>query len=144
MKVQPVPSMQETLWSRVGIPARGMALHEAIHNGLSFNVYHELASITTMYKKDIARVMAIAPATLSRRAKSGRFTAEEGDKLYRFTEVLAAAVALFENDLDSAMQWLKTPAQGLGNKRPLDMLTTSAESTSVLDLIGRLEHGVFV
>lgn len=93
-----------------------------------------------MDKKEIARVVAIAPATLSRRAKHGKFTAEEGDKLYRFTEVLVAAVALFENDLESAMHWLKTPAQGLGNKRPLDMLATSAETRSVLDLIGRLEH----
>ena len=93
-----------------------------------------------MDKKEIARVVTIAPATLSRRAKNGKFTAEEGDKLYRFTAVVVAAIALFENDLESAMYWLQTLAQGLGNKRPLDMLATSAETRSVLDLIGRLEH----
>lgn len=139
------PSMQnnETLWTKVGIPSRGLALHNAIKSGLPYHVYTELAAVTKLDKRDIANYVAIAPATLSRRAKAGKFTPEEGDKLYRFTEVLVAANALFENDLQSAISWLNSPVKGLGNKRPLDMLSTSAESEAVLDLIGRLEHGVF-
>jgi len=32
---------------------------------------------------------------------------------------------------------------GLDNKRPLNMLSTSAGCDAVTDMIGRLEHGVF-
>ena len=139
------PSLQnnDSLWDKVGIPSRGLALHNAIKNGLPYHVYTALAAITKIDKKDIAKYIAIAPATLSRRAKAGKFTPDEGDKFYRFTEVLAAANALFESDLQGAIAWLNSPVKGLGNKRPLDMLSTSAESEAVLDLIGRLEHGVF-
>lgn len=35
------------------------------------------------------------------------------------------------------------PVRGLGDRRPMDMLSTSAESQAVIDLIVRLEHGVF-
>jgi uncharacterized protein (DUF2384 family) len=33
--------------------------------------------------------------------------------------------------------------QGLGGARPAEMIATSAGTDAVLDLIGRLEHGVF-
>jgi putative toxin-antitoxin system antitoxin component (TIGR02293 family) len=141
---QPTLQSPKTLWSQVGIPPRGIKLHSAIHAGLPYDVYTKLAKVTSIDKKDIARCIAIAPATLNRRAKAGKFTPEEGDKLYRFTEVLVASTDLFEGDLDSAINWLKSPAKGLGGKHPLEMMSTSAESEAVLDLIGRLEHGVFV
>jgi putative toxin-antitoxin system antitoxin component (TIGR02293 family) len=141
---QPNLQSPQTLWSQVGMPARGIKLHSAIHAGLPYEVYTKLAKVTGIDKKDIAQCIAIAPATLNRRAKAGKFTPDEGDKLYRLTEVLSAATDLFEGDLESAISWLKAPAKGLGGKRPLEMMSTSAESEAVMDLIGRLEHGVFV
>jgi putative toxin-antitoxin system antitoxin component (TIGR02293 family) len=52
--------------------------------------------------------------------------------------VLKAAVAMFEGDEDAAEKWLKQPLPALDGKSP-------AESSlmDVMDLIGRLEHGVF-
>ena len=38
----------------------------------------------------------------------------------------------------------KSNVRGLGNKKPLNMLGTSAESQALLSLIGQLEKGVFV
>jgi len=49
---------------------------------------------------------------------------------------------LYAGDEEAARRWLGEPSRGLGGRKPVDMLTTSAESESVLDLIGRLEHGV--
>ncbi|WP_457373128.1 antitoxin Xre/MbcA/ParS toxin-binding domain-containing protein [Pseudomonas sp. TE12234] len=39
---------------------------------------------------------------------------------------------------------MSSPVQGLGLKRPMDMLGTRVEANAVLDLIGRLERGVLV
>ncbi|MHC9037670.1 antitoxin Xre/MbcA/ParS toxin-binding domain-containing protein [Cobetia marina] len=33
--------------------------------------------------------------------------------------------------------------RGLGGRRPVEMVATTAGAEAVLDLIGRLEHGVF-
>ncbi|MDH5923683.1 DUF2384 domain-containing protein [Vibrio splendidus] len=59
-----------------------------------------------------------------------------------FDKVFSAALALFETE-EAAHQWLEQPVLGLGNRRPIDMLSTSEDTKVVLDVIGRLEHGVF-
>ncbi|WP_413112072.1 antitoxin Xre/MbcA/ParS toxin-binding domain-containing protein [Thaumasiovibrio sp. DFM-14] len=59
-----------------------------------------------------------------------------------FDKVFQAALALFGSE-NAAHRWLQTPVRGLGNKRPIDMLSTTEDTEVVLDLIGRLEHGVF-
>lgn len=56
--------------------------------------------------------------------------------------VLRRATALFEGDRAAARQWLRTPAKALGGKTPRECLETEADAEAVLDLIGRLEHGV--
>jgi putative toxin-antitoxin system antitoxin component (TIGR02293 family) len=79
---------------------------------------------------------------LARRAKDGRFTCIESDRLYSLTTVLDAAYELFEGDVATARDWMISPARGLGMNAPLNMLRTRVETQAVLDLIDRLEHGV--
>jgi len=138
-----IPKKKTGFWHEVGIPARGVKLYDALNRGLPFKVYCDIARVTGLEKADVARATVIAKATLQRRAKLGRFTKEESDRLYRLSEVFNAVVDLFENDRKAAKQWLNNPIKGLGNKRPIEMLSTGAEAEAVLNLIGRLEHGVF-
>ena len=141
-----IPSIDNTndIWKAVGLPPRGEALYAALNQGVSFEIYNKISKLIQLDRKEVARVIHLAPATLARRAKAGKFTREEGDRFYRLTAVLSAATELFEGNIDAANNWLKSSARGLGNNRPIDMLGTTAETEAVLDLIGRLEHGVFV
>lgn len=134
---------RKSFWAVVGMPARGKELHEGLHGGFSYEVYNNLAALSGLGKKGLAEVTVIAPATLQRRAKAGKFNRDESDRLYRFAKILKAATDLFEGDVETAKTWLKTPVRGLGNRKPVDMLATSAETEAVMELIGRLEHGVF-
>ncbi|MCH8536828.1 MAG: DUF2384 domain-containing protein [Alkalimonas sp.] len=131
------------LWQQLGIAERGPKLYQALHEGFDYQVFDKLAAVSMLDKKQLATVCQLAPATLARRAKSGRFTQGESDRLYRFATVFAAASALFAEDIKATKRWLTEPVYGLGDEAPIDMLATSAESQAVLDLIGRLEHGVF-
>jgi putative toxin-antitoxin system antitoxin component (TIGR02293 family) len=135
-----VPS---SFWEQVGIPSRGSQLHQALLKGIPYSVFKKLALIAGLEHKELARYVVIPQATLHRRAKQGRFKVDESDRLYRFAEIFKAATDLFEGDKNRAHQWLLNPVRGLGGRRPVEMLTTSAEVEAVLDLIGRLEHGVF-
>ncbi len=132
-----------SLWQQLGIAERGPKLYQALHDGFVYKVFDQLAAVSALDKKQLAKVCQLAPATLARRARSGKFTQDESDRLYRFATVLVATSALFDNDLAATKRWLTEPVYGLGDKTPLDMLATSAETQAVLDLIGRLEHGVF-
>ena len=130
-------------WQSVGVPARGASLYEALHTGLPVEVYGNLAKVSGIEKSELASATVIASATLQRRAKAWKFNRVESDRLYRFAEVYKSALDLFEGEGVAATRWLRNPVRGLGNKRPIDMLSTSAETAAVLNLIGRLEHGVF-
>lgn len=139
---RPSGAAKNGFWKAVGMPARGAKLHQLLKEGLPFTVYKNLATTAGLEHKELAKYAVIPPATLQRRAKSGRFKPDESDRLYRFAEVLNAATDLFEGDTAGAQQWLLNPVRGLGGRRPVEMIATSAETESVLDLIGRLEHGV--
>ncbi|MCE3028960.1 antitoxin Xre/MbcA/ParS toxin-binding domain-containing protein [Salinicola sp. DM10] len=54
--------------------------------------------------------------------------------------VWRAALELFEGDRAAAERWLHREAKGLEGKRPVDVM--QEDPRQVLDLIGRLEHGV--
>ena len=133
---------QSDIWSEVGIPERGERLFNVLEKGFSYHVFSKVAKATGLDQKVLAQYVSIPPATLARRAKSGVFKLEESDRLYRYIQVLSKAIDLFEGDTASAQQWVKQPVKGLGEKSPFEMLTTTAGTEAVLDLIGRLEHGV--
>jgi len=142
-QADPVPDTETGFWKRVGIPPRGPELHAALQRGISYATYGKLAAAAGLDRKELAKYVVIPMATLQRRAKLGRFKVEESDRLYRFAEILKAATDLFEGDGKAARSWLLEPVQGLGGLRPVEMVATSAGTGAVLDLIGRLEHGVF-
>jgi len=140
---EPANKAPRDVWQALGIPSRGPRLHRALENGLPYQVYSDLARITGLDKQSLAKAVDIAPATMQRRIKAGRFTQSESDRIYRLAQVFSAACELFEGDTQSAQRWINQPVKGLGGARPIDMMATSAETAAVLDLIGRLEHGVF-
>ena len=61
------------------------------------------------------------------------------ESLERITRL---AGLLFDGDLQAARKWMVSPVLGLGSKAPVDMLGTQVEMEALLDLIGRLMHGV--
>lgn len=130
-------------WTRLGIPSRGASLYKSLQQGLPYSTFTRLAQATGLDKQSMASVVNIAPATLQRRIKAGHFQQDESDRLYRLAQVYYATLELFEGDTDAAQGWLHRSTRGLGDVRPIDMITTSAQTNAVLDLIGRLEHGVF-
>ncbi len=55
--------------------------------------------------------------------------------------VWRAAIDLFDGDRTAADHWLHHEAMGLGWKRPIQVMQEDPQQ--VLDLIARIEHGVY-
>ncbi len=138
----PGASIPTSLLDRLGLPGRGGELHRKLHQGFEYKFSIDLLKHLQITQKEFYAILNFAPATIKRR-KGGRFTTEESDRLYRLAEIFNAAIELFENDEEKARKWLNHPVKGLGGERPVDMAITSAETDAAIDLIGRLEHGVF-
>ena len=46
-------------------------------------------------------------------------------------------------DAQAALNWMQSPNASLGGVTPLSLLDTEIGADSVLDTLGRIEHGVF-
>ncbi|WP_053076129.1 antitoxin Xre/MbcA/ParS toxin-binding domain-containing protein [Marinobacter psychrophilus] len=58
-------------------------------------------------------------------------------------DLVAASQQLFEGDLGAADAWLNRPLRAIGYERPVDCMESAESVRKMLDVIGRLEHGVF-
>lgn len=138
----PGTSPTNGLWASLGLPSRGSELHECIRNGLPLSFLELLSRETGFEMRVLSEGVGMSRSTLTRRAKAGHLTSAESDRLYSLTAVLDAAYGLFEGNVSTARDWMISPARELGMSAPLKMLRTRVETQAVLDLIGRLEHGV--
>lgn len=141
---QPGPQIPESIWMTLGLPSRGTRLHDLVREGLPFEYLERIASLLQIQRGVVSNAICVSPTTTARRERVGRFNAIESDRLVALVAVFEKALSLFENDVAAATEWMNSPVQGLGSKRPIDMLGMRVESEAVLDLIGRLERGVLV
>lgn len=139
---RPGASPTAGLWASLGLPSRGSKLHEYIRNGLPFSFLEHLSRETGIELRVLGDAVGMSRSTLERRAKAGRLTCAESDRLYSIATIFDAAIELFEWDVLAVRNWMTSPVRGLDGKAPMEMLSTRVESRAVLDLISRLEHGV--
>lgn len=115
---------------------------DMIRRGLPSATVDALTKVTHLSQAELAAAVGIPERTLARRKREGRLTSEESSRLVRLARVVARGEEVFE-DLDVAVDWLKTPNASLGGAAPLSLLNTDIGAGSVMDTLGRIEHGVF-
>ncbi|MBI1905244.1 MAG: DUF2384 domain-containing protein [Rhodocyclales bacterium] len=113
-----------------------------IRQGISSTAVDALAKTLRIPHSELAVALAIPERTLARRKKEGMLNSEESAKLVRLARVIERAEEVFE-DLDAALDWLKSPNAALAGATPLSLLDTEIGAESVRDTLGRIEHGVF-
>ena len=113
-----------------------------IRKGIPAAAVESLTRMVGVSRSELAATLGIPERTLARRKREGTLTSEESAKLVRLARVVGRAHAVFEN-LDAALNWLKSPNAALSGAAPLTLLDTDIGAESVLDTLGRIEHGVF-
>ena len=115
-----------------------------IRDGLGFASFDRLAREMRLNTAEFAKAADIPESTLNRRKKDGRLHPDESDRLVRLACVFNQAVELFEGDSARAATWFRSVKKALNHTSPLDYSDTEIGTQEVTDLIGRLEHGVFL
>lgn len=141
---KPTPVMPVDIWQRLKLPAsQGTRLRQAVESGLAFDALLLAQQELQVEQQQVLEIVGLSPRTLARRKQAGRLSREESDRIARIAVVIDAAEQLFEGHHGNAVAWLKRPVRALGGEVPLQLLMTEAGARDVLDVIGRLEHGVF-
>ena len=113
-----------------------------IRQGISSVAVDSLARALRITQSELARALGIPERTLARRKKEGTLNSEESAKLVRLARVIGRSQEVFE-DIDVALDWMKSGNAALSGATPLSMLDTDIGTESVMDTLGRIEHGVF-
>ena len=88
--------------------------------------------------------LIIPKRTLARRKASNEpLSSEETDRAYRLARISAETDRVFANP-DKADRWLRTPTPALGGRAPLELLKTEAGACVVEELLGQIDHGMFI
>lgn len=113
-----------------------------IRQGISSTALDALAKTIHLTQAELATAVGIPERTLARRKKEGTLSSEESAKLVRLARVVERAEEVFES-LEAALDWLKSANASLAGEIPLSLMDTEIGAESVLDTLGRIEHGVF-
>lgn len=122
-------------------PRDEAALIALTRKGLPGHSIDSLAEVLDITIVELSRYLHVSARTLMRHREKV-LDKHLSDHVITVGTVVARSTELFQSR-ETAAQWLKTPAVSLGNARPLDLLDTTAGANMVLNLLGRIEHGVF-
>lgn len=141
----PALSIEALLGGRKVLPVKQRTALDwvlVIRRGLSSAAVDSLARAMRVTQAELASALGIPERTLARRKKEGTLNSEESAKVVRLARVVERATGTFE-DLDIALDWLKSPNAALAGATPFSLLDTDIGAESVMDTLGRIEHGVF-
>jgi putative toxin-antitoxin system antitoxin component (TIGR02293 family) len=128
-------------------PEDPLETHEMLLRGLSAKALVHLVRNFVVLRWDDAfeKAVGMSQRTYQRHVlkASKPLNPEQTGRTWKLAEVLAKATAVFGSK-EEAEQWLETPATGLDQRRPIDLLATPAGVELVEDFLVRLEYGVYV
>ena len=118
---------------------------DRIMNGLPVVEFDALRELLGLTVEDMARKIGISVATLSRRRQRREpLDPAHGDRIMRYARLYWLAVELHDGDAATARAWLRRPAIALKGRLPVDFAESETGGREVENLIGRIEHGVYV
>lgn len=119
--------------------------HELLHRGLpraSLGSLIERLNLIEVGEASEALGMSVRTFQRHKSTPIAPLDVLQSGRTWKFAEILAKATRVLGSQ-DEAEQWLRRPAIGLEQRRPLDLLTTPAGVKLVEDYLGRLEYDVY-
>jgi putative toxin-antitoxin system antitoxin component (TIGR02293 family) len=119
--------------------------HEMLNRGLPRAALNSLVDKLQLIESDEAsEALGMSLRTLQRHKNTPalHLDVQQSGRAWKFAEILAKATRVLGSQ-DEAEQWLRRPAIGLEQKRPVDLLTTPAGVKLIEDYLGRLEYDVY-
>lgn len=114
---------------------------QAIKEGLPYQDFESLSQILGLSAAELAQIIGVPARTLQRRRQQGHFASDESDRLFRVLRLVERASEVLG---DSGILWLKEAKRSLAGQSPLQFADTEAGAWEIHQMLGRLEHGVFL
>lgn len=126
-------------------PRNLLDVHQWVAHGIpSASIAHLAQAIEPLPARALSEALGVSVRTLHRK-KGGQgdtLSVAQGGRTFKFAEVVAKAT-LALGSREAAVRWLTSPALGLDQQKPIDLLATPAGTQLVEELLDRIEYGVY-
>jgi putative toxin-antitoxin system antitoxin component (TIGR02293 family) len=112
-----------------------------VRRGLPFSAFQTATAALTLSLRDIESALQLSVRSLHRR-RAGRLTPVESERVMRLVRVAARAEHVL-GDRAAALDWLQSPNRALAGDRPIALLDTDLGVQRVVEVLGRIEFGVY-
>ncbi len=117
-------------------------LLQLARKGITKKALLALAKKISLTLEEIATVLHISERTLQRYTPTTLVKTEYADKAIELARLYERGIDVLGTER-AFSGWIKTPNLALGGEIPFNLLDTRIGFKMVLDILGRIEHGVF-
>jgi putative toxin-antitoxin system antitoxin component (TIGR02293 family) len=110
--------------------------------GLTKAALLHLADYLDLTLSQMADLLPITERTIQRYSEDQHFSPSVSEHILQIAECTAVGIKVFE-DKGKFLAWLRHPNRALGQQTPMNLLSSRFGSEMVLDVLGRIESGVF-
>ena len=110
--------------------------------GIEVSIAERLRNELGLTTVEFSHQIGISGETYGRRKKHGRMNTYESEKIFRIYSMLNMAVDVLKNRQE-AIRWLMTKKRALNYEVPLEFCDTFIGYEEALNLLGRIEYGVY-
>jgi len=123
--------------------AHRMGMAGLIREGLPPQSVFSMQKTARVSNDQLERVTGASYRTLRRyMEKNTHLPAIVSDRIVRFLNVLKGAADTL-GSIENGVAWMHRPCQPLGGQTPINLLDTEAGTSDVVDVLGRIRHGIF-
>lgn len=116
---------------------------QLLHDGLSKEYFiYIVKNVAEMSVKDFAVIAGVSQRTLSRLQPQQAIPSQATEVTLSALRTYQKACDIFGNK-ERAQEWMKRPNSALNSRTPLESLKTRFGAEEVLDVLSRIEYGVY-
>lgn len=118
-------------------------LHLSQKEQLSIEAIRSIQRLMKFTNKEMSEMLSISESTLQRRYNSlVPLSKDEAEKAFHITKVIARGIEVY-GSLDDFLRFLQANSRALGNIKPIEIMSSSIGRDEILNLLGRIEWGLY-
>lgn len=130
----------ESIFGKKNIKSRNDFIRMS-REGIPMSTVAKIQAITTLSTKEISQILPVSERQLTRYKSDHVLRKDISSHLIQLVELFERGFEVFGKE--KFPLWIRSEIRALGNQRPIDILDTPIGIQMVLDILGRIEHGVY-
>ncbi len=102
----------------------------------------QVAQLVGLTDIELARILNMSVRNLHRLKSDDKLARDASERLLLLTNLLQHGLDVFDEDVQTLAEWLRSPIRELNTQSPLSLLDTTTGFGLVDDVLGRIEHGI--